>query len=512
MGHPFQEAEIISGWSGKENFFITVETSLQAVQRESIRILEATEPIIQKLPEIVRDDFIQGIVLYAQNPPYIPAKVMEELQGIAKPVLFLNTSDRMSMVRTIDEMRKLKQLGLFRYVWEQSGRYWLSLINEHPIHVVFDRLADIIDNPVYLLDPYFYVHPAMMDADASDRYTHFKASYTQLRTRSRDIYSLLQDQGESYHLFKLENHGFLLIKQERGTFTDMTIELIHQVMPGLLSWFKKEEAILETNRKYQNQFIHDVLYNNFESEEMLITQGKLWGWNFTKQPQLMVMQLQSVNEEVLSVELLESMKHQISLLLQSRSLSSIVTHYQDQLVILVFDIVNPSPKERKEFVKFLATQIHQTIAGKFPDVQNTVGLGRYYRSNLELFRSFQEAKIALEMGRFLQQKSGVFLFEEIGVIRLLCLISNDVLITYYKETLGELLEYDRAHEGELVKTLEIYCQENGDISRTSDALYIHPNTLRNRLKKIESLLDISLNSYEDLLNIFVTIKISKILG
>ncbi|MGD8188494.1 PucR family transcriptional regulator [Brevibacillus ginsengisoli] len=475
-------------------------------------ILEASQENIQKLLEMLNHDYIQGILLYHKDKKYIPSKLIEEMQRVSKPVLYLNNGDFDSIVHTIEEMKKLKQIGLFRYVWEQSTRYWLTMINENHIQKVLERLSVIIDNPVVLLDPFFFVHSSIPSTtDISDRYTFLKPRYAQIRTSSQDDYTLLQEQQESFLLFKLENHGFLLIKQERGTITDMTIELVYQVLPSLLVWFKKEEAILQTNRKYANQFIYDVLYNNFESEEMLITQAKLWGWNFTKQPLLMVLQLRADNDQSLTMELLESIKHQITYILHSRSLPGIVTNFQDQVVIFVFDEMSQSKKGRKEFSKLLANQIHQVIAGKFPEVMNTIGLGRLYRSNLEIFRSFQEAKIALEMGRFLHQRKGVCLFEEIGVIRLLSLINNDVLITFFKETLGELLEYDHEHDGELVKTLEMYFQENGDISRTADFLYIHPNTLRNRLKKIESLLDISLNSYEDLLNIFVTIKISQLL-
>lgn len=510
IAHPFQKAEILSGWSGKGNFFIDVASNLQAVKRQTLLILEVSQENIQKLPEIVNHDYIQGVLLYHLDKKYIPRNLLDKIKEVHKPVLFLDNVDLDTIVRTIEEMKKLKQLGLFRYAWERSTRYWLTMINENHIQKVLERLSEIIDNPVVLLDPFFFVHSSMPSVDGSDQYTFLKQRYVQMRNVSQDDYRLLQEQQESFLLFKLENHGFLLIKQERGTITDMTIELVQQVLPSLVTWFKKEEAILETNRKYANQFLYDILYNNFESEEMLITQGKLWGWNFTKQPLLMVLQLRSENDQSLSMELLESIKHQITFILQTQSLSGIVTNFQDQVVVFVFDEKKQSKKERKECSKYLATQIQQVLSGKFPDVRITVGIGRLYRSNLEIFRSFQEAKIALEMGRFLQKRKGVFLFEEIGVIRLLCLINNDVLITFFKETLGELLEYDREHDGELVRTLEVYFQENGDISRTSDSLYIHPNTLRNRLKKIESLLDISLNSYEDLLNVFVTLKISQI--
>jgi DNA-binding PucR family transcriptional regulator len=45
----------------------------------------------------------------------------------------------------------------------------------------------------------------------------------------------------------------------------------------------------------------------------------------------------------------------------------------------------------------------------------------------------------------------------------------------------------------LLRTLEIYFQENESLTLAAEKLFIHANTLRNRLKKIESILGVELN-------------------
>jgi DNA-binding PucR family transcriptional regulator len=62
-----------------------------------------------------------------------------------------------------------------------------------------------------------------------------------------------------------------------------------------------------------------------------------------------------------------------------------------------------------------------------------------------------------------------------------------------------------------METLETFYNNNSDISQTAEQLFIHPNTLRKRLKKIESILNIDLNQIDDLLNIFVDLKVMKML-
>jgi DNA-binding PucR family transcriptional regulator len=60
-------------------------------------------------------------------------------------------------------------------------------------------------------------------------------------------------------------------------------------------------------------------------------------------------------------------------------------------------------------------------------------------------------------------------------------------------------------------TLEAFYNHNGDINQTAEQLYIHPNTLRKRLKKLETILNVDFNQMEDMLKIFVALKIRKIL-
>jgi DNA-binding PucR family transcriptional regulator len=60
-------------------------------------------------------------------------------------------------------------------------------------------------------------------------------------------------------------------------------------------------------------------------------------------------------------------------------------------------------------------------------------------------------------------------------------------------------------------TLEAFYYHNGDINQTAEQLYIHPNTLRKRLKKLETILNVDFNQLEDMLKIFVALKIMKIL-
>ncbi|MDQ3929072.1 MAG: helix-turn-helix domain-containing protein, partial [Chloroflexota bacterium] len=49
---------------------------------------------------------------------------------------------------------------------------------------------------------------------------------------------------------------------------------------------------------------------------------------------------------------------------------------------------------------------------------------------------------------------------------------------YYLDLLEPLRQYDREHNGDLVKTLAAYLRHGGNSVQTANALFIHRNSLR----------------------------------
>ncbi len=57
---------------------------------------------------------------------------------------------------------------------------------------------------------------------------------------------------------------------------------------------------------------------------------------------------------------------------------------------------------------------------------------------------------------------------------------------YYAKLLRPLQQYDNEHHGDLVSTLSAYLRNGGNATRTADALYLHRNSLRYRLARIQA--------------------------
>ena len=75
--------------------------------------------------------------------------------------------------------------------------------------------------------------------------------------------------------------------------------------------------------------------------------------------------------------------------------------------------------------------------------------------------------------------------------------------------LARLAEYDERRSTSLVRTLEEFLRRRGNVSATSEALYVHPNTLRQRLRRIGEISGLDLES-ADWLTVEIAVKLVRL--
>jgi DNA-binding PucR family transcriptional regulator len=75
----------------------------------------------------------------------------------------------------------------------------------------------------------------------------------------------------------------------------------------------------------------------------------------------------------------------------------------------------------------------------------------------------------------------------------------------------QLIAYDTRRRTALLDTLERYLAERRSVIESARALFIHPNTLRQRLARIEELTGIELDR-DDLLSLELAIKLARLHG
>jgi GAF domain-containing protein len=139
-----------------------------------------------------------------------------------------------------------------------------------------------------------------------------------------------------------------------------------------------------------------------------------------------------------------------------------------------------------------------------------VGVSNVCRGASSFPAGFEEARHALLGTTVLQPGPAVMTYDELGPYKYLLRMSLDSgLRDALRDAVTRLAAYDRERSTSLLRTLEEFLRRRGNISATSDALYIHPNTLRQRLRRILELSGLDLRK-EDWLMVEIAVKLVKL--
>ena len=141
-----------------------------------------------------------------------------------------------------------------------------------------------------------------------------------------------------------------------------------------------------------------------------------------------------------------------------------------------------------------------------------IGVSELRDAPAEASRAFREARDAATIGRALLGDGGAIAYSELGAYRYLVHIAaEDAPRDRMRAAVDLLIDYDRRRRTALVDTLERYLAERPSVSELARELYIHPNTLRQRLGRIEELTGLTLDE-DDLLSLELAIKLARLHG
>jgi GAF domain-containing protein len=139
-----------------------------------------------------------------------------------------------------------------------------------------------------------------------------------------------------------------------------------------------------------------------------------------------------------------------------------------------------------------------------------VGLSELGQGASGARRRIREAADAARIGRSLVAEGGAISYEQLGAYRYLVHLELDEAPRdRYSQSVEKLIEYDRRGNACLVDTLERYLADRGRIAATARALFVHPNTVRQRLDRIERVAGLDLKS-EDLLSLELALKLVRL--
>lgn len=261
----------------------------------------------------------------------------------------------------------------------------------------------------------------------------------------------------------------------------------------LLSLRNKREYELG-QEQLRDEFIRDILYNNYDSKISIYEKAKAWQWDL--QGPLVVLVVDCEPEKIRTAR--ELVPHLVNRQLPITALIN------NQLTVILRVQGSEKAQQRAYIQKFLTGFLSQLKKNEIEYIR--IGVGSNVPAVTDLYKSYQEAKIAWELGKVFDQ-SPICYFEEMGFLKFIFSQPAMELQEFSQRILGPLQNEDLETEAGLMDTLRIFLDNKCQISESSKVLYVHENTLRNRLKKIELLTGFDLRRIDHMVNIYIALQI-----
>ena len=174
----------------------------------------------------------------------------------------------------------------------------------------------------------------------------------------------------------------------------------------------------------------------------------------------------------------------------------------DGLILLEAEKIHNSIPWTKDTTTELLKEFQRYIGLKFADMRLEFGICQEEKTLLEVRECVKKCQKVLKMGSIIFPEKDIWEYEMLGPLTWIEIPENELkeMLRKYRE----LMEEEKNIE--LLKTLKIYLENNMNYSVTAEKMYVHINTIRKRIDKVNDLVKIDWEDHVDRLKMEILLQ------
>ena len=188
-----------------------------------------------------------------------------------------------------------------------------------------------------------------------------------------------------------------------------------------------------------------------------------------------------------------------------------VINIGEQDIVLVKEV---EPTADVHEMELLAGAIVETLMTESYPKRVYIGISTIVDNLKDLARAYKEARIALEVGKVFDNERSVVSYENLGIGRLIYQLPTTLCEAFLQEVFkrGSLESLESRDDDTQMKTVRAFFENNLNVSKTAESLYVHRNTLVYRLEKIRKLTGLDLREFDHAVTFKVALMVKKYLS
>lgn len=295
----------------------------------------------------------------------------------------------------------------------------------------------------------------------------------------------------------------------------------------------KQLAVRAVESKYQGDFLRDLLSGQVATDQAVSHAASL-GWDVDRPMVVVVAELDPVPEDFSPEQERRSLASfsagvPVPGLIPRPALDRFAAAWQgvvrprdplapvagfNREVVAVLGVPARSGGDPRTRVDRLVRELVREVAGDGGGGRRSfsTGVSRVAAGPADIAQAYDQARTAVVVGRRMHGRSAVAHFDQLGVFRLLTLVSDQAELTAFAtETLHELAGTS-ADAADLRHTLEVLLEHNLNVAEAARALHFHYNTLRYRIVKLEKLVGPFTSDADLRLSLHVALQVLRLRG
>lgn len=183
---------------------------------------------------------------------------------------------------------------------------------------------------------------------------------------------------------------------------------------------------------------------------------------------------------------------------------------KNNYVFFIVPAKDVSGKEQKDYSVTMAEIIKDAFKERFPETELTLGIGDTVEEIVNISESYEKALRALKYTRSIWGNGTTLHYRDMGIFQIL----NEPAVRkrlkpFLMDYLGPLLIMDKSESVPLLETVYAYVLTGFSYRKCSRKLFLHHNTVRYRIEKVEQICNIDLKNASDLVSLLVCLEITK---
>lgn len=489
------------------------------IEREG-QVILTTGEMFGKLDEESLTSLIEALhekkvsAVFIKVLPYIkqmPEVAMRKFEELNIPVLHLDYYVSFTEIfASIYALMYQKQTNILNRVETLHKDMMNVVVNGGNIDDILKSIFKTISVPVFIRDYYFedtyYLKEVFQEEyeKLSDNIetTPFDHKQPQ-KTTEMIIYKEEEIERLLIPIFvKNKVYGHIAAYGKRGSIANYDQLGLEAISNVVALEFLKKISVQEVENKYKVEFFDDLISG--DNQKRLKAVGRGSNFRFSENAFYALIHVHVHSETQDLTDRMMKASYLTDLICKDKGHSYMILNKSDGVYVMVMLKEN----EGKSIIQRYVKSIYDVLHSKMKKAQVKIGVGKVYQGLEYIYKSYTEAQKAVNASLKYMDQAVVF-FDEMGVYKIFSNPSiQDEMQAFLNEMLDPLFVYDARKDTELVKTLEVYFQCNGNLKKMSECLFTHYNTILYRLSRIQEIIKVDLDDEDQRYALQTALKIN----